>query len=104
MLFYVSIVCSRMTDRRSPGGDWTLYVYSRAPTENRDMGRDLTTTRIELEKVGIFQSKQRKNISFPYYQNKSKKIIVVKGTYRYILHIRITYYIYRYIYYSLRYR
>ena len=64
-------------DRAPPGGDWTLYVYSRPPTE-RDMGRDLRTQQIELEEVGIFESKQFK-ISFPYYQNKSKKVIVVKG-------------------------
>ena len=64
-------------DRRAPHGDWTLYVYSRPPVEG--WGRDLRTQQIELEEVGIFQSKNFK-ISFPYYQNKSKKVIVVKGS------------------------
>ena len=59
-------------------GDWTLFVRSKVPADCMKWAQCDLLDQVDWEEMGIYQSKQF-DIDFPYYRNKEKKIIVVKG-------------------------
>ena len=59
-------------------GDWTLFVRSKVPADCMRWAQCDLLDQIDWEEMGTYQSKQF-DIDFPYYRNKEKKIIVVKG-------------------------
>ena len=70
-------------------GDWTLFVRSKVPADCMKWAQCDLLDQVDWEEMGIYQSKQF-DIDFPYYRNKEKKIIVVKGKMSILLRHRKT--------------
>ena len=63
-------------------GDWTLFVRSKVPADCIKWAQCDLLDQVDWEEMGIYHSKQF-DIDFPYYRNKEKKLIVVKGNLNY---------------------
>ena len=68
-------------------GDWTLFVRSKVPADCMRWAQCDLLDQVDWEEMGTYQSKQF-DIDFPYYRNKEKKIIVVKGKVEYVFLVR----------------